>query len=80
MAALEQSGGPVEFTALFEDFRDSNDRSVVIATFMALLELIRRGSSARVPGSIATGRSCSNGANEAAPGETPPPPAGAQQP
>ena len=36
--ALEGSGR-VEFAALFEDARD---RSVVIATFMALLELIRR--------------------------------------
>ncbi|MGH7814000.1 MAG: segregation and condensation protein A [Candidatus Binataceae bacterium] len=32
-------GGRVEFTALFED---ANDRSVVVATFMALLELLRR--------------------------------------
>lgn len=39
MAALER-GGPVEFAALFEDLRD---RPIVIATFMALLELIRQG-------------------------------------
>ncbi len=32
-------GARVEFTALFEDL---TDRSIVIATFMALLELIRR--------------------------------------
>jgi len=43
MAALEQGGGAVEFAALFEDFNDPNDRPVVIATFMALLELIRQG-------------------------------------
>jgi segregation and condensation protein A len=43
MAALEQGGGVVEFAALFEDFHDLNDRPVVIATFMALLELIRQG-------------------------------------
>jgi len=43
MAALEQCGGTLEFTALFEDFHSANDRPVVIATFMALLELIRQG-------------------------------------
>jgi segregation and condensation protein A len=43
MAALEQGGGVVEFAALFEDFCDLNDRPVVIATFMALLELMRQG-------------------------------------
>ena len=30
--------------------RTANDRSLVIATFMALLELIRRGASSRIPG------------------------------
>ncbi|MGH7914782.1 MAG: segregation and condensation protein A [Candidatus Binataceae bacterium] len=43
MAALEQGGGAVEFAALFEDFHNLNDRPAVIATFMALLELIRQG-------------------------------------
>jgi len=43
MTALEQSGGTVEFAALFEDFNDPDDRPTVIATFMALLELIRQG-------------------------------------
>ena len=43
MAALEQRGGALEFTALFEDFHSASDRPVVIATFMALLELIRQG-------------------------------------
>src|SRR5208337_83558 len=38
MRALE-GAGPVQFAALFED---AGDRSIVIATFMALLELIRR--------------------------------------
>jgi segregation and condensation protein A len=38
MRALE-GAGRVQFAALFED---ASDRSVVIATFMALLELIRR--------------------------------------
>ncbi|HUY27017.1 MAG TPA: segregation/condensation protein A [Candidatus Binataceae bacterium] len=38
LSALE-GGRRVEFTALFEDLRD---RAMVIATFMALLELIRR--------------------------------------
>src|SRR5215472_13345718 len=38
MRALE-GAGRVQFAALFED---ANDRSLVIATFMALLELIRR--------------------------------------
>ncbi|HEY6299101.1 MAG TPA: segregation/condensation protein A [Candidatus Binatus sp.] len=37
--ALEEGAGRVQFAALFED---ANDRSLVIATFMALLELIRR--------------------------------------
>lgn len=39
MAALER-GGAIEFAALFEDL---HDRPLVIATFMALLELIRQG-------------------------------------
>ncbi len=43
LAALDRCGGTVEFTALFEDFHSSSDRPVVIATFMALLELIRQG-------------------------------------
>ena len=38
LGALE-GGGRIEFTSLFED---AGDRSIVIATFMALLELIRR--------------------------------------
>jgi len=42
LAALE-SGRSVEFTALFHDL---HDRPLVIATFMALLELIRRGDVA----------------------------------
>ncbi|MGB6553036.1 MAG: segregation/condensation protein A [Candidatus Binataceae bacterium] len=42
LAALE-GGRRVEFTALFGDLRD---RPMVIATFMALLELIRRGEIA----------------------------------
>jgi len=40
LGALEASGGRVEFAALFEN---SGDRSLLIATFMALLELVRRG-------------------------------------
>jgi segregation and condensation protein A len=43
MAALDEGGGAVEFAALFENFHDPNDRPAVIATFMALLELIRQG-------------------------------------
>jgi segregation and condensation protein A len=43
MAALEQGDGAVEFAALFEALQDPNDRPVLIATFMALLELIRQG-------------------------------------
>ena len=39
LGALE-AGGCIEFTALFES---TTDRPMVIATFMALLELIRRG-------------------------------------
>lgn len=39
LETLERDG-PVEFAALFEDLRD---RPLVIATFMALLELIRQG-------------------------------------
>ena len=35
-----EDGARVEFAALFEDL---NDRPLVIATFLALLELIRRG-------------------------------------
>ncbi len=38
MSALDR-GGRIEFTSLFDDL---HDRSLVIATFMALLELIRR--------------------------------------
>jgi len=38
--ALSSNGGRVEFEALFQDLRD---RRLVIATFMALLELIRQG-------------------------------------
>jgi segregation and condensation protein A len=38
LQALE-GAGRIPFAALFED---ANDRSLVIATFMALLELIRR--------------------------------------
>ena len=43
MTALERSGGAIEFSALFEDLSDQQDRSLMIATFMALLELIRQG-------------------------------------
>ena len=39
LRALEGGTGRIPFAALFED---ANDRSLVIATFMALLELIRR--------------------------------------
>lgn len=39
LTALEE-GGEIEFMALFEDVRE---RAVVIATFIALLELCRRG-------------------------------------
>ena len=78
MAALEQSGDPVEFAALFEDFRDSNDRSVVIATFMALLELIRQGR-VRARQEHRYGPILLERREQAAPGETPPPPAGEQQ-
>lgn len=39
LAVLEE-GARVKFTALFEDL---NDRPLVIATFLALLELVRRG-------------------------------------
>jgi len=38
--ALSSNGGKVEFEALFQDL---SDRRLVIATFMALLELIRQG-------------------------------------
>ncbi|HLJ43419.1 MAG TPA: segregation/condensation protein A, partial [Candidatus Binataceae bacterium] len=79
MAALEQSGGPVEFAALFEDFRDSNDRSVVIATFMALLELIRQGR-VRAHQEHRYGPILLERREPAASGETPPPPAGEQEP
>jgi segregation and condensation protein A len=78
MAALEQGGGAVEFATLFEDFHDLSDRPVLIATFMALLELIRQGRvSARQErrfGPILLERR-----EQAAPGETPPAPAGEQQ-
>jgi segregation and condensation protein A len=77
MAALEQGGGAVEFTALFENFHDLNDRPVLIATFMALLELIRQGRvSARQErrfGPILLERR-----EQPASGETPPAPAGEQ--
>lgn len=78
MAALEQ-GGRVEFAALFENFHDLNDRPVVIATFMALLELIRQGRvralQERRYGPILLERR-----EQAASGETPPPaPAGGEQ-
>ena len=79
MAALEQSGGPVEFAALFEDFRDSNDRSVVIATFMALLELIRQGR-VRARQEHRYGPILLERREPAAPGETPSPPTGEPQP
>jgi segregation and condensation protein A len=79
MAALERSGGPVEFAALFEDFRDSNDRSVVIATFMALLELIRQGR-VRARQEHRYGPILLERREQAAPGETPLPPAGEKQP
>lgn len=42
MAALERNSGEIEFGVLFEDC-DPHDRPVLIATFMALLELIRQG-------------------------------------
>jgi segregation and condensation protein A len=79
MTALEQGGGRVEFAALFENFHDLNDRPVVIATFMALLELIRQGRvralQERRYGPILLERR-----EQAASGETPPPaPAGGEQ-
>jgi segregation and condensation protein A len=40
VTALSTSRGRIEFEALFQDL---NDRPLVIATFMALLELIRQG-------------------------------------
>ena len=77
MAALEQSAGAVEFAALFESCHDSNDRPVLIATFMALLELIRQGRvrarQDRRDGPILLERR-----EPAAPVETPPGPAGEQ--
>ena len=79
MMALEQGGGAVEFGALFENFNDLNDRPVLIATFMALLELIRQGRvrahQARRFGPIVLERR-----EQSASGETPPPaPAGGEQ-
>ncbi len=78
MAALEQRGGQVEFAALFENFSDLNDRSMVIATFMALLELIRQGRvSARQErrfGPILLERR-----EHAVPGEAPPAASGEQR-
>jgi segregation and condensation protein A len=75
MAALEQGGGAIEFAALFEDL---DDRPVLIATFMALLELIRQGRvrarQERVFGTILLER-----LEPADPGETPSAPAGEQQ-
>ena len=79
MTALEQAGGAVEFAALFEDFRDSNDRSMVIATFMALLELIRQGR-VRAHQEHRYGPILLERREPSASGETPPPPAGEQQP
>ena len=56
LAALED-GARVEFAALFEDI---NDRPLMIATFLALLELIRRGAvrawQEQRPGPIYLGR------------------------
>ena len=81
MAALEQAGGALEFAALFEDFhdpRDLIDRPLLIATFMALLELIRQGKvrarQERRFGPILLERS-----EPAAPDETPPADPGEQQ-
>ena len=78
MAALEQSGGAVEFAALFEDFRDVNDRPVLIATFMALLELIRQGR-VRARQEPRYGPILLERREQAAPVETPPAPVGEQQ-
>ena len=78
MTALEQAGGAVEFAALFEDFRDLNDRPVVIATFMALLELIRQGR-VRARQERRNGPILLERREQAAPAETPPPPAREQQ-
>jgi segregation and condensation protein A len=77
MTALEQGGGAVEFAALFENL---NDRPVLIATFMALLELIRQGRvrarQAHRFGPILLERR----EQAASSGETPPPaPAGGEQ-
>ncbi len=74
MAALERSGGALEFAALFEDFRDRQDRSVLIATFMALLELIRQGR-VRARQERRFGPILLERREPAAPGETPPAPA-----
>jgi chromatin segregation and condensation protein Rec8/ScpA/Scc1 (kleisin family) len=65
--------------ALFYNFNDLNDRPVLIATFMALLELIRQGRvralQERRYGPILLERR-----EQAASGETPPPaPAGGEQ-
>jgi segregation and condensation protein A len=73
LAALE-AGARVEFVALFEDL---SDRPLVIATFLALLELIRRGE-VRVwqeerPGPIFLGRGDCFGL----PQQAPPPQSGA---
>jgi segregation and condensation protein A len=79
MMALEQGGGAVEFGALFENFNDLNDRPVLIATFMALLELIRQGR-VRAHQADRFGPILLERREQSASGETPPPaPAGGEQ-
>jgi segregation and condensation protein A len=75
MAALERGNGSVEFASLFENFRDLNDRPVVIATFMALLELIRQGR-VRARQDRRYGPILLERPEPAAPDKTPPAPAG----
>ncbi len=79
MAALDEGGGTVEFVALFENFHDPNDRPTVIATFMALLELIRQGR-VRARQAHRYGPILLERREQAASGETPPSaPAGGEQ-
>jgi segregation and condensation protein A len=79
MAALDEGAGTVEFAALFENFHDPNDRPAVIATFMALLELIRQGR-VRARQAHRYGPILLERREQAASGETPPSaPAGSEQ-
>ena len=79
MAALEEGGGPSGIRGAVRGFSRSNDRSVVIATFMALLELIRQGR-VRALQEHRYGPILLERREQAASGETPPPaPAGGEQ-